>query len=59
MKASERLYQVLREKGLDFFVSVPCKLLSDIISLIEKDKDLDLISFVDDIEGIIRIIKNQ
>ena len=34
---SEKLLAKLKELGLDFFVAVPCKLLNDLINLIEKD----------------------
>ena len=33
----DALYAGLKEKRLDFFVSVPCKLLAKLISLIETD----------------------
>jgi sulfopyruvate decarboxylase subunit alpha len=36
MKSSDRLYAVLREAKLDFFVSVPCKLLSDLIERLSR-----------------------
>ena len=37
---SEQLYRLLREQGLDFFVSVPCKLLAELITLLEKDPQI-------------------
>ena len=37
---SEKLLAKLKEQGSDFFVSVPCKLLNEIIQLIEKDTDI-------------------
>jgi len=37
MNISESLYQKLRENGLDFFTSVPCKFLDELISLVSKD----------------------
>jgi len=40
MRPYELLYQKLKDAGLNFFVSVPCKLLDGLIPLIEKDKEI-------------------
>ena len=40
MRPSELLYQKLKDAGLNFFVSVPCKLLDGLILLIEQDKEI-------------------
>ena len=34
---SEQLYACLRQGGADFFVSVPCKYLAELITIVEKD----------------------
>jgi sulfopyruvate decarboxylase subunit alpha len=40
MSPSEALYSTLRRSELDFFVSVPCKLLADLITKIERDSSV-------------------
>lgn len=40
MTPTEELYAVLRRSELDFFVSVPCKLLANLIAKIERDADV-------------------
>ena len=37
---SEQLLDELKRNGADFFVSVPCKLLGNLINLLEKDPDI-------------------
>jgi len=37
---SKKLYNELKKQGLNFFVTVPCKLLADLIRLIENDSDI-------------------
>lgn len=37
---TEQLWQALRQEGADFFVSVPCKLLSSMINLLQKAEDV-------------------
>ena len=40
MTATESLYSTLRRGELDFFVSVPCKLLADLIAKVETDSEV-------------------
>ena len=40
MTPSEELYETLRKSKLDFFVSVPCKLLAKLIAKVEHDVDV-------------------
>lgn len=49
---SEIIYAKLREERLDFFVSVPCKLLSDLINLIENDSEIIYTPVTREEEGI-------
>ncbi len=52
LSPSERLYQTLRKQGLDFFVTVPCRLLADIITLIENDSEVIYTPVTREEEGI-------
>jgi sulfopyruvate decarboxylase subunit alpha len=38
MTPTDRLYELLKSSGLDFFVSVPCKLLGDLLDKLAVDK---------------------
>ena len=49
---SEKLYAKLKEQRLDFFVSVPCKLLNDLIKLIENDSEVIYTPVTREEEGI-------
>lgn len=40
MTPSEKLYEKLKALGLNFFVSVPCKLLAGLITLLENDPEI-------------------
>ncbi len=40
MTPTDRLYDTLKSAGLDFFVSVPCKLLGDLIDRLAEDKSI-------------------
>lgn len=40
MTPTDRLYDILKSAGLDFFVSVPCKLLGDLIDRLSEDKSI-------------------
>ncbi len=40
MKISQKIVTNLKEGGSDFFLSVPCKLLANMISILENDKDI-------------------
>jgi len=49
---SKELYSKLREHGLDFFVTVPCKLLVDLINLINEDPEVTYTPVTREEEGI-------
>ena len=40
MTPTDRLYDQLRANGLDFFASVPCKLLDDLLGKLGRDEDI-------------------
>ena len=40
MKISKTIISYLKKGGADFFLSVPCKLLANMISILENDKDV-------------------
>ena len=40
MKISQKTISKLKEGGADFFLSVPCKLLANMITILENDKDI-------------------
>ena len=40
MKISQKIISNLKSGGSDFFLSVPCKLLANMIIILEKDKDI-------------------
>ena len=40
MKISQKIITNLKSGGANFFLSVPCKLLSNMISILEKDKEI-------------------
>ena len=40
MKISKTIISYLKEGGADFFLSVPCKLLANMILILENDKDV-------------------
>ena len=40
MKISQQIIFNLKKGGADFFLSVPCKLLANMITILEKDKDI-------------------
>ncbi len=40
MTPTDRLYDTLKSAGLDFYVSVPCKLLGDLIDRLAEDKSI-------------------
>ena len=40
MKISQKIVDNLKKGGVDFYVSVPCKLLANMIDILEKDKDI-------------------
>jgi sulfopyruvate decarboxylase, alpha subunit len=40
MKISQKIITYLKKSGVDFYLSVPCKLLANMIEILEKDKDV-------------------
>ena len=40
MKISKKIISNLKEGGSDFFLSVPCKLLANMITILESDKEV-------------------
>ncbi len=52
MTPTEDLYSVLRRSELDFFVSVPCKLLSDLIAKVGTDSDVIYTPVTREEEGV-------
>ena len=40
MKISQKIITNLKSGGVDFFLSVPCKLLANMITILEGDKDI-------------------
>lgn len=40
MTPTDRLYDILKSAGLDFFVSVPCKLLGELIDRLAADESI-------------------
>ena len=40
MKISKKIIDNLKKGGVDFYLSVPCKLLANMIDILEKDKDI-------------------
>lgn len=49
---SGQLYAALKAARMDFFVSVPCKLLADLLKLLEKDSDIIYTPVTREEEGI-------
>jgi sulfopyruvate decarboxylase subunit alpha len=52
MTPTSLLYHKLREHGIDFFVSVPCKLLSELIGLLERDPEIVYTPVTREEEGV-------
>ncbi len=40
MKVSNQIISILKKNGVNFFLSVPCKLLSNMISILENDNQI-------------------
>ena len=40
MKISKKIIDSLKKGGVDFYLSVPCKLLANMIDILENDKDV-------------------
>ena len=52
MTTAEDLYSTLRRGKLDFFVSVPCKLLADLITKVETDPNVIYTPVTREEEGV-------
>jgi sulfopyruvate decarboxylase subunit alpha len=52
MTPSLLLYRKLRGLGIDFFVSVPCKLLAELIILLENDREIIYTPVAREEEGV-------
>ena len=52
MKVSKEIINLLKKNGVNFFLSVPCKLLSNMILILEKDKDIFYSSVPREEEGV-------
>ena len=52
MTPTEQLYERLRAEGIDFFVSVPCKLLAELIERLEEDPDITYTPVTREEEGL-------
>lgn len=52
MKISKKIIKNLKNSGVNFFVSVPCKLLANMITLLEKDKEIYYSAVPREEEGI-------
>jgi sulfopyruvate decarboxylase subunit alpha len=49
---SQRLLKSLKQHGADFFVTVPCKLSAELVSLISQDKDITHVAPTREEEGV-------
>ena len=52
MKISKKIIKILKKNGVNFFLSVPCKLLANMIKILEKDDDLYYSSVPREEEGM-------
>ena len=52
MKISKKIINILKKNGVNFYLSVPCKLLSNMISILEKDKEIYYSSVPREEEGM-------
>jgi len=52
MKISQKIISNLKEGGADFFLSVPCKLLANMIAILETDKEVYYSAIPREEEGI-------
>ena len=52
MKISKKIVENLKLGGANFFLSVPCKLLANIIRILEKDKDIYYSTISREEEGV-------
>tara|TARA_Y100000768_G_scaffold382924_1_gene364125 strand:- start:1504 stop:2004 length:501 start_codon:yes stop_codon:yes gene_type:complete len=52
MKISKKIIKNLKNCGVKFYLSVPCKLLANMIKILEKDKDVYYSSIPREEEGV-------
>jgi len=52
MKISKKIIKHLKKGGVDFYLSVPCKLLANMIKILEKDNDVYYSSVPREEEGM-------
>lgn len=52
MQVSNKIIKILKRNGVNFFLSVPCKLLANMISILEKDKEIFYSSVPREEEGM-------
>ena len=52
MKISQKIITNLKSGGVDFFLSVPCKLLANMITILENDKDIYYSAITREEEGM-------
>lgn len=52
MKVSQQIISNLKQGGANFFLSVPCKLLANMITILESDKDIYYSSIPREEEGM-------
>ena len=52
MKISKKIISNLKEGGVNFFLSVPCKLLANMIAILEDDKEVYYSSIPREEEGM-------
>jgi len=52
MKISKKIIHSLKKSGVNFYLSVPCKLLANIISILEKDKEIYYSAVTKEEEGM-------
>ncbi len=52
MKISKKIIKNLKKSGVNFYLSVPCKLLANMIKILEKDKEVYYTSVPREEEGM-------
>ena len=52
MQISQKIITNLKSGGVDFFLSVPCKLLANMITILENDKDIYYSAITREEEGM-------
>lgn len=52
LSVSQRLLESLKQRGANFFVTVPCKLSAELVSLISQDKEIIHVAPTREEEGV-------